>query len=630
MCGIAGILRKDGPRVQEDELLGLTQAMTHRGPDGYGVHMDDHVGLGHRRLAIIDLEGGVQPMCNEDESIWVVLNGEIYNFSELSDVLTASGHKFKTRSDTEVLVHGYEEWGVGCLERLRGMFAFAIWDARQRRLFLARDRVGIKPLCYMSGPHQFAFASELQAFRTLNDFRPSLDLEALDIYLHFQYIPAPYSIYREVRKLPPGHYMTVDSKGRITGPKRYWDIEFRPDHSLDEAEWVERLDAGLQEAVKLHLVSDVPFGAFLSGGVDSSAVVAYMSQVLDQPVRTFTIGYDEAECDEREYARQAADDLRTQHHETVVRLEGLDLLPTLVEHYGEPFADSSAICTYYVSQVASQHVKMVLSGDGGDETFAGYGYFHKMLRRHRKPKGLMRRARGALGAVVRAAGLRQPAPTPQETWYHRTPYLTEAQRRQLWRPDYLHLLEHTREWNDAQFEPAKGKDLLSQCQYVDIHNYLCFDNLNKVDIASMCHGLEVRVPLLDHVFLEMVAAVPAEMKLRAPHGSATDLADAAPESVITKYILRKTSERFLRPGFHDRPKRGFSVPIAAWLAGPWHRHLLDRLTDPAAGLGDLFNLDFVVGMVHEHVEQRTHGHRLWALLFLAEWMTQNHAARAAG
>ncbi|MDD5544832.1 MAG: asparagine synthase (glutamine-hydrolyzing), partial [Acidobacteriia bacterium] len=318
MCGIVGIIHTDGKPVDRVELARLTNTLSHRGPDGDGFHVDANVGLGHRRLAIIDLESGEQPLSNEDGTVWVVLNGEIYNFKELRETLASRGHLFRTKSDTEAIVHAYEEWGVDCLNHLRGMFAVALWDARRKRLLLARDRMGIKPLCYYRAPGIFAFASEMHAFRSLQDFHPTLDYEALDLYLHFQYIPAPSSIYREVRKLPPAHYLLLDAQGNVQGPVRYWQFEFRPNHRLKEKDWVERIDAGLRDAVRSHLVSDVPFGAFLSGGIDSSLVVAYMSELMQEPVRTFTIGFEDDEYDERPFARYVSETCKTDHHGEVV------------------------------------------------------------------------------------------------------------------------------------------------------------------------------------------------------------------------------------------------------------------------------------------------------------------------
>lgn len=629
MCGITGILRTDGQLVSEQQVRSMNDVLTHRGPDGGDVYTDGKIGLGHRRLAILDLEGGKQPLCNEDGSIWVTFNGEIYNFRELRNKLVTKGHQFKTKSDTEVIVHAYEEWGIGCLDHLRGMFAFAIWDSRRQQLFLARDRVGIKPLLYSMSAGRTAFASELQAFKVLDGFRPTLDIEAVDLYLHFQYIPAPYTIYREIRKLPPAHYIVIGADGRTEGPQRYWDVKFQPDYSLTEDEWIERLDAGLRESIGLHLVSDVPFGAFLSGGVDSSMVVAYMSDILKEPPQTFTIGSEHAEYDERSYARQVAQKFGTQHHEQIIRPDALEVLPTLVAHYGEPFADSSAVAMYYASKAAAQRVKMVLSGDGGDEIFAGYNYFPSMLHQHPEPRGSWRKFRRSMGNLGRYTGLVEPLPSPQATWYGRTPYFSHEQRRQLWHSEHLSVLAHTRQWNDEQFEPVRHSDLLSQCQYVDTHNYLPYDNLAKVDIASMCHGLEVRVPLLDHVLLESIVKLPLNMKLRGMDGYAFDPVQTPLEMVNGKYILKKLGERYFSQQFLQRRKMGFSVPVPEWLAGPLGPQLKERLYDGASGMGELFEPSYINQLVNEHQKGTNHGFRLWSLLFLAEWQHQNRVPLAS-
>ncbi len=622
MCGITGMLRLDGLSVEPDELAAFTRALQHRGPDDSGMYIDGPVGLGHQRLAIIDLEGGRQPLANEDETIWVVCNGEIYNFRELTRELTALGHRFKTRSDTEVLVHAYEQWGERCLDRFRGMFAFAIWDSRLRRLFLARDRLGIKPLCYMVNGEVIVFASELGAFRTLRDFHPSLNLQALDLYLHYQYIPAPFSIYNEVQKLPPAHYLIMQADGRTTGPKRYWDLVFQPDFRLTENEWIELLDAGLRETIRLHLVSDVPFGAFLSGGVDSGAVVAYMRQMMAPAVRTFTVGYKESEFDERQYAREVADRLGTEHKEEVLEPEALNILPTLAKHYGEPFGDDSAICTYYVSQIAARDVKMVVSGDGGDEVFAGYRYFGRMMR------SLSRLGNNARPFIPGLPATQPPPDLIRGAWYNRTAYIGEELRERLWHPEYRYLLEGTRAWNDRQFDPVSHADSLSQYQYVDIHNYLPYNNLCKMDIASMCHGIEVRVPLLDHVFLEQLAALPPEMRLMPVNGTSKMALGASKEGYILKYILKKTAEQFFDPGFLSRKKRGFSVPVTDWFAGPYHREIKSRLSNSSQRLGQFFDLKLIGKLVDNHRTERGHGQQLWMLLFLDEWMKQSAQSRA--
>ena len=603
----------------------MTDAISHRGPDGEGQHADGMVGLGHRRLAIIDVERGRQPLSNEDGQIWVTFNGEIYNFRELRSDLTSTGHVFKTSSDTEVLVHAYEQWGRSCLDRLRGMFAFALWDANRQELFLARDRMGIKPLVYCDEPDRFSFASEIQGLRAAATSDWSLDLAALDLYLHFQYIPAPFTIFSQIRKLPPAHYMIVDCKGRIQGPHRYWQLTLDPRDDRTEDEWLEVLDERLRDSVKLHLRSDVPFGAFLSGGVDSSTIVGYMSEVLDEPVHTFTIGYHESDYDESREAKYVSETLGTRHELEIVEPEALSILPDLVKHYGEPFADSSAIPTWYVSQLARRHVKMVLSGDGGDEAFAGYSSYANIEWSHRQPRRSVDRAKFLVGNVLRGLGLRQPLTTPRDTWYGGTSYFTTEQRRRLWRPSYQAVTRRTRDWFDSQIASAPQCDLATRFQHFDLHNYLPFDNLTKVDIASMRHGLEVRVPFLDHVLLEEVARIPMELKIHPLESirccSATS--DYNPlQSVSRKYVLRRNAERFFSRDFAYMEKKGFEVPIRPWLREKGSE-LRQRLLEPSDLFCELFDRNYVTQLLAQHSTGIDHGWRLWSLVFLDEWLQQN-------
>ncbi len=622
MCGIAGFLRFDGAAAAVSDLRAMAEALSHRGPDGEGFYTDAAVGLGHRRLSIIDLGGGRQPLANEDGTVWVTFNGEIYNYRELTSELEAAGHRFRTRSDSEVLVHAYEQWGDDCLVRLRGMFAFSVWDARRRRLFLARDRVGIKPLVYFQSPGLFAFASELQALRALPEFPPQIDLQALDLYLNYQYIPAPFSIYRSARKLPPAHYLVVEADGTVLGPRQYWELRFRPNYRMREGEWVERLDAELRDTVRLHLVSDVSFGAFLSGGLDSSSVVAYMSQVMNQPVKTFSIRFDSEEYDESPYARQVAGLFRTDHHEEVVRPDSIGILPRLVRHYGEPFADSSAVPTYYVSEMASRQVKMVLSGDGGDENFAGYPSYPHALGQIPPPEGIYRRLKFSVGNRLRAAGLLPPLRWPAEHWYRGMSCFPDTERERLWRPEFRGKFDGARAWFDDHFRATTNADLCSQYQHLDLLSYLPYDILTKVDVASMCHGLEVRVPLLDHKFMEFVAEIPSNLKLKRA-------ASTAPEEATGKYLLKRNGERFFPKDFLHRRKRGFEVPIRTWFADTMRNNLEDRLLDRQGPLSDYFELEQVRKLIEEHAGGGAHHPRLWALLFLDEWLRQAGGSRVA-
>ncbi len=614
MCGISGHLNFDQRPADRALAEAMNTRLAHRGPDGADVHIDGPMALAHRRLAIIDLAGGRQPMSNESGSIWLVANGEIYNYRELRADLVSRGHQFRTNSDCETIVHGYEQWGVDVVPRLRGMFAFALWDAAKQQLVLARDRVGIKPLCYSINDRRVAFASELQALEVLPDLDRGVDLDALDHYLHLQYIPAPRTIYHGARKLLPAHTLVIGADGHVEEPRCYWRMQWREDAAhRTEGEWQEALDAALQDAVRSHLVADVPFGAFLSGGVDSSTVVGYAARELASPLQTYTVGFDTPEYDEREPAREFSALAGTDHHEQVVGLDALTLLPKLVHHYGEPFADSSAVCTWRVCEAARQHVPMVLSGDGGDEVFAGYSYFPKLVESYPALQGRGRKLRRAAGDALRRIGALTAAPSLAESWYGRSPWFSESARKQLWRPELASRTAATRNWNTAQFADNTKLDVLSRCQQVDIQTYLPYNNLTKVDIASMAHGLEVRVPLLDHLLLETVARMPASMRLRkleAPGGSA---------QWCGKYLLKRAATRFYPWALLTTPKRGFSVPVGQWLGGSFKQDVRDRLFDHKSGLSEWFAMDQISQLLDEHGAKADHGHRLWSLLVLAQW-----------
>lgn len=617
MCGIAGYMTFNGQPVDQSRLARMTAAIRHRGPDGQGLHIDGPIGLGHRRLSIIDLEAGKQPLSNEDGSIWITFNGEIYNFQELRNRLIGLGHTFRTHSDTEVIVHAYEQWGTECLQLLRGMFAFAIWDGPRRQLFLARDRLGIKPLVYWQSAEQIAFASELQALTILPEFPAEIDLEAVDQFLHYQYVPAPRTIYHGVQKLEPAHFMVIRANGETSGPQRYWKLEFTPDRTLNAQQWQERIQAELHETVRLHLVSDVPFGGFLSGGIDSSLVVATMSDILDQPVKAFCIGHPNPDFDERQWARFAADNCHADFIDEVIHEDSLDLIPDLVRHYGEPFADSSALPTYYVSRLAARNVKMVLSGDGGDELFAGYHAYPAILWEHRQSTSLYRRTKKQLADFARNWGMWPATSTPADSKYKRTTPLDPTGRQSLWRSEYQNLGQATREQFASRFRQAEQSELLNTLQSFDIENYIPFDNLAKVDIASMFHGLEVRVPLLDHRFVEVAAQVPPEFKLSGL-GSQGHI-ETPPAHVSGKQLLKHLAERRFGSEFVHRPKRGFEVPIQQWFLGNRGPELRERILDPSLPLADWFEPTELNRFVADTGASKLGAWHGWSLLMLAEW-----------
>ena len=617
MCGIAGILHLNGGPVSEDEISSMVRSMSHRGPDGEGTRIDGNVGIGHRRLSIIDPEGGRQPIGNEDGSVWITCNGEIYNFVELRKELEGAGHRFRTRSDTEAVVHAYEQWGDDCVKRFRGMFAFGIVDLRKRRIFLARDHFGIKPLCFYQDGNRFAFASELQAFRRLRGFRAELDLQAIDQYLWLQYIPAPRSVFLRVRKLPAACRMSVTFDGKVDGPEEYWTLSFRPDHGKCDADFEAELDSVLRESVRAHLVSDVPFGAFLSGGIDSSAIVAYMAGILDRPVKTFAIGFEEQDYNELPFAAQAARQWKTEHYAEVVKPDAIGILPSLVQSCGEPFGDSSAIPTYYVSRLARRHVPMVLSGDGGDEMFAGYHSYARWLQyldspppRETRPwwKAGLRSFASRMG-FRRMAGRRPPGASLAD-WLQFINYLPASRRRGLWRPEHRGVVDEPLDIFENAFAESAKFEAANRVQFMDFRTYLPNCILPKVDTASMLVGLEVRTPLLDVKVAEFAATIPAHLNIRRSESGQLE----------GKRLLKKILERYYSPEHLAREKKGFSVPLARWFSpgGSLHDEVRRRLCGKGALLHEYFLPEAIGRLVDENSSSA-----IWLLLFFEEWLRQS-------
>jgi asparagine synthase (glutamine-hydrolysing) len=629
MCGIAGIVDLKGRPVDQPLLERLCARLAHRGPDDQGVHIDRNAGLGQRRLSIIDLSCGRQPMGNEDGTVWVSFNGEIYNFPTLRAELEARGHRFATHSDTEVIVHAYEEYGTGCLSRFRGMFAFAVWDQRQRRLFLARDRVGKKPLFYTRSDGQFVFASELQALLLHPGVRRELDPAAVDDYLTYGYIPAPGTAFQGVFKLPPAHFLTLDVPEDDPGVadervERYWSLDYTPKLELDEEAAAEGLLEILTEAVRLRMIADVPLGALLSGGVDSSLVVALMSQLTDRPVKTFSVGFEEKAFNELPYARLVAQRYGTDHHELVVRAGALEVLPTLVRHYGEPFADSSAIPSYHVARLTRQHVTVALNGDGGDESFAGYERYLASGLAERY-QGIPRAVR--VGMIEPLAGLipgtlprrsrlgqakrfLQVAAQPIARRYLRwVTYFTAEQRQGLYTPEFrTHLAGHDGDaWLLRQFDAmgCDGGDRLDALLATDVRSYLPYDLLVKMDIATMACSLEARSPLLDHKVMEFAARLPARFKLRGP---------------MLKYLLKKIARKLLPAENLNRRKMGFGIPVGDWMRGELRPLLDDVLLSPEALARGYFRPEVVQRLVRENAEgTHDHTYQIWSLLWFELW-----------
>jgi len=565
MCGICGIFEYERRSdIDGDTVHKMNQTMIHRGPDDGGVFVGPGIGLGHRRLSIIDLAGGHQPMPNEDGTVWVLLNGEIYNYPELRKELLRRGHTFATKSDTEAIVHLYEDHAEDCFAKLSGMFSIAIWDSRNRKLVLARDRVGKKPLFYAADDKRILFGSELKALLEGDSLSREIDTPALSDYFSFGYIPAPKTIYRAVRKVMPGRYLVASANGlRET---QYWDLSFSRVESRSLVEWGEMLRHELREATRVRLMSDVPLGAFLSGGIDSASVVAMMSRLMERPVTTCSIGFPEKKYNEAEYAQQVSKLFSTDHYEETVYPNAVEIVDKLAWHYDEPFADSSAIPTYYVSKIARSHVTVALGGDGGDESFAGYrryklDHYENRLRSY-VPSAIRRTVFGPLGRWYPAlawaprvfrgkATLESLSRTPLEGYFNSVSYFRPGDKSQLFTSDFQSRLAgyDSIEVFRHYYDRADTDDLLSKIQYVDIKTYLTDDILTKVDRASMAVSLEVRAPMLDHKFLELAAAIPSSLKLHGGTG---------------KYILKKALEPVLPSNILYRQKRGFAVPLDVW------------------------------------------------------------------
>lgn len=578
----------------------MTRALAHRGPDGEGIHVTGNVALGHRRLAIIDPEGGTQPMANENGRIWVSYNGEIYNFRELRAELAAKGHRFRTRCDTEVIVHAYEAWGDAFLERLRGMFAFAVVDLERRRLLLARDHFGIKPLFYRQGPGYLGFASELGALRQIEDSPPVGSLQSVDYYLRYQYIPAPHTIYRTVFKLPPAHLLVVDFDGTQRPVRRYWDFRFSPEQGRTDEQWSEEFSETITEAVRTHLVADVPFGVLLSGGNDSTLVAQEMSRALDHPVKAFAMGFENQEYSELEHARSAAERMSVELHSGVTSENFPDLLPRLLAHYGEPFGDSSALASSELARLARQHVPMVLSGDGGDEAFAGYKRYARWFRA----------MQGAGDSGV------DPSHSSLRAWESLLEKFRLQDRRSLWQPIHRDLVGYPCEAFVSLGARVDGVDRVAAVQYADYQTYLPYDILTKVDVASMFHGLEVRTPLVDLRVVELASRLPLDQRIRNGAGS----------QLIQKYLLKKQLERTFPASFVHRPKKGFSVPRTQWLSPgtAGRRFAEDVLRDPRSPLQEWFVVSEIERCMGRLEDESVH---LWLLLVLGVWLSQNPDVR---
>lgn len=621
MCGIAGkIYFNDKKAVQPKEIQRMTDAISHRGPDDAGAFTEKNVGLGHRRLSIIDLSPlGHQPMSDDRGKIWIVFNGEIYNFLELRHSLEKDGIKFKSKTDTEIIIYLYKKYGVQCLQYLRGMFAFAIWDKEKQELFLARDRAGKKPLKYYFDKNTFIFASELKAILKNAEVKKEVDFGAIDEYLTYQYVPHPKTGFKNIYKLEPAHYLIVKNNGEVIKEK-YWNLDYSQKLDLSEKEWEVKITDKLKESVKLRMISDVPLGAHLSGGIDSSLIVALMAQEMKEPVKTFSIGFKEADYNELHYAKMVANRYKTDHREFIVEPNAIEILPQLAYHYEEPFADPAALPTWYLSQLTRQHVTVALNGDGGDENFAGYSRYNAMklfkvisFLPFKKKIGLLN---GAFYKLTKEKifkkgfnFLRSYDKDRVDFYFQLINYFNQPEKELIYSENFSSKTRDS-QWYlflKQRFDASKNLNWLNQLLYVDFNSYLPGALLPKVDIASMAHALEIRSPFLDYEFLELTAKMPVNLKL---HGQ------------NKKYLLKQIAYKYLPKECIDRPKRGFSVPLEYWFKNQLNNYLKSQLLNEKFYRWG-FKKEGIEQLITSHESKHNnYANRLWALLMLNEWFKQ--------
>jgi asparagine synthase (glutamine-hydrolysing) len=625
MCGITGIFDMRSRRdIDRAVLARMNESQHHRGPDGGGLHVEPGVGLGHRRLAIIDLSSGSQPLFNEDGSVCIVFNGEIYNFQDLVPELQALGHTFHTRSDTEVIVHAWEQWGAECVQRLRGMFAFALWDRKRETLFLARDRLGVKPLYYAQLPEGFLiFGSELKSLLAYPELRRDIDPFAVEEYFSYGYVPEPRTIFKGVNKLDPGSTLLL-RRGELSAcPQQYWDVPFKPVGPMTEEDAASELVARLRDSVNIRLISEVPLGAFLSGGVDSSAVVSMMAGLVTDPVVTCSISFGDSEFDEAAYAQQVAQRYRTSHHVERVDAQDISLVDRLATIYDEPYADSSAIPTYRVCELARKTVTVALSGDGGDENFGGYRryrwHMHEERLRSVLPLQVRRPVFGLLGQlypkadwaprVFRAKSTFEAlARDSVDAYFHGVSILHDAMRANLFSTRFRRELQGYEAVEVLKRHAARAPSdhPLSLVQYLDIKTYLVGDINTKVDRAGMAHALEVREPLLDHPLVEWLSGLPPDLKVRNGEG---------------KYLLKKALQPYLPSAILYRKKMGFAVPLARWFREPLRQRVRQAVLGPVLADTGWFNTNYLRRMVDDHQSgRRDYSASLWTLMMFESFL----------
>lgn len=626
MCGISGKIFFNGSSVSQQDILAMNEKIKHRGPDDGGVYIspDKKVGLGHRRLSIIDLSPlGHQPM-NYLDRYWIVFNGEIYNFQEKREMLQREGYSFKSKTDTEVILALYDKFGKKCLEHLRGMFAFAIYDEKEKTIFCARDRVGKKPFKYYLDDNVFIFASELKAILTQKEYHKEPDYIAIHHYLTLQYCPAPMTGFKDIKKLEPAHFLFIDLRTRKIEKERYWKLDYSKKLNLSEDEWKKIIMEKLEECVKLRMLSDVPLGAFLSGGIDSSAVVGIMSKLSDKPVKTFSIGFEEEKYNELPYARMIADKFKTDHKEFIIKPNAIEILPMLVKQYEEPYADSSALPTYYVSKMTREYVTVALNGDGGDENFAGYPWYsiQKFVNFYENfsfihnlfiapicntlDKNFKNDFLEKLNRFAKTLSQEN-----SKRYLSYICYFTNKMKGELYATDFKNRVLGKDSFNilKSKFNESFTSNRLDQALYVDINSYLPDDLLAKVDIASMMVALEGRSPFLDHEMMELTAKIPAELKLKSMNNK--------------KYILKKTLEELVPREILYRPKRGFQVPIEAWFKNDLRQYLISKLISEKLKNRNIFKEEYIKEIICLQTSDRiNYSKHLWALLTLELWFEE--------
>jgi asparagine synthase (glutamine-hydrolysing) len=608
MCGILGLIKNNG-NINSDNFKKLNDLQSHRGPDASGqwISNNGNIALGHRRLSIIDLNQGAQPMLSHDKSLIITFNGEIYNYIDLKKELSDIGHKFRTNSDTEVILMAYREWGEACVNKFRGMFAFGIVDLNKKEIFLARDPFGIKPLVYYQDKNLFCFASEINTVAQIENLDLKIDYNSIDYYLYLQYIPDPLTIYDKVKKLEPAHLMKVDFSGKIISKKRYWKPQFNPKYSKSESVWFNEFEEIMRDSIKAHTVSDVSLGSFLSGGVDSTLVTKYLSEIK-KDLNTFSIGFEEKEYNELDYSYVAAKKIGSSHFTKVVTPDFFSILGKIVKHYGEPFGDSSAIPTYYVSKLAKKSVKVVLSGDGGDELFGGYNSYlawqEKINKKNSRPflKNVLR----SVLSIFRPKQFLPEKPN-LECWLGISQYFNYYQRKHLWKDEFQDSINKNYKYFTEYNKDFKNNSLVNKAQLYDLTNYLPFDILRKVDIASMMNGLEVRVPFLDKKVAEFALSMPEEINVSNSKWEG-------------KRLLKKALENDFSDSYIYRQKQGFAVPLDKWFQskGDLYSEPYRRLINSESKIfTEIFNLDAVYNFISSGDYSKT-----YFLLFLEEWFRQ--------